>query len=70
MFNPSPLDLFAMPPTQASVEGGYWVEFQPCAVIRNLSVLEFATSGGGPEYFDLFNAYLKITISVRNQNGD
>ena len=31
-------------------------------------MLEFVISGGGSEYFDLFNMYLKITTSVRNRN--
>ena len=33
-------------------------------------MFEFAISDGGPEYFDLFNTYLKITASVRNRNAD
>ena len=35
--NPT-LDLFAVPPTKASVEEGYWVEFQPLAAITPLNL--------------------------------
>ena len=60
-----PLDLFSMPPTQTSVDEGYWV----ITAITPVSMLEFAVSDSGPEYFDLASTYLKIIDSVQNRNN-
>ena len=66
----STLDIFDVPPTQTSVDQGYWVEVRPTSAITQLSMLDFDISGSGPEYFDLANTFLKVTASVVNANGN
>lgn len=61
----SELYLFALPPTQTSVEKGQWVEFYPLASIRDgTSPLEFRISGNSEEYIDLSMTQLYVKVKI------
>ena len=49
----SELDLFAVPPTQTSVEDGHWHHFGPISTITDSGPYEFSISGSGEDYIDL-----------------
>ena len=60
----SELDLFAMPPTQTSIEDGRWVEHQPLTYLDSGVPIEFVIPGTGDAYLDLANTYLLIRAKV------
>ena len=67
----SELDLFAVPPTQTSIEESGWIEHQP---FRHLSLdsggpIEFILPGTGDVYLDLANTYLLVRAKIVNENG-
>jgi GTP cyclohydrolase III len=53
----SELDLLGVPPTQTSVEHGYW---ELTSTLTDQGPYEFAVSGAGDNYIDLFNTYLFV----------
>ena len=57
-------DLFAMPPTQTSIEDGRWVEHQPLTSLDSGGPIEFVIPGTGDAYLDLANTYLLIRAKV------
>ena len=67
----SELDIFAIPPTQTSVECGTWVEYNPLSAITHGLPIEFNVLGSGQEYIDLANTmiYAKLQI-VRGDDHD
>jgi hypothetical protein len=50
----SELDLFGVPPTQTSVEHGYWEQKGLTSTLTDQGPYEFAVSGAGDDYIDLF----------------
>ena len=56
----SELDIFAVPPTQTSIEDGRWVEHQPLTSLDSGGPIEFVIPGTGDAYFDLDKTYLLI----------
>ena len=62
----SELDLFAVPPTQTSIEDGRWVEHQPLTSLDSGGggPIEFVIPGTGDAYLDLANKYLLIRAKV------
>ena len=60
----SELDLFAVPPTQTSIEEGRWVEHQPLTSLDSGGPIEFILPGTGDAYLDLANTYLLIRAKV------
>ena len=60
----SELDLFAVPPTQTSIEDGGWVEHQPLTSLDSGGPIEFVIPGIGDAYLDLANTYLLIRAKV------
>ena len=56
----SELDIFAVPPTQTSIEDGRWVEHQPLTSLDSGGPIEFVIPGTGYAYLDLANTYLLI----------
>ena len=60
----SELDLFAVPPTQTSIEDGRWVEHQPLTSLDSGGPIEFVIPGTGDAYLDLANTYLLIRAKV------
>ena len=60
----SELDIFAVPPTQTSIEDGHWVEHQPLTSLDSRGPIEFVVPGTGDAYLDLANTYLLIRAKV------
>ena len=60
----SELDIFAVPPTQKSIEDGRWVEHQPLTSLDSGGPIEFVIPGTGDAYLDLANTYLLIRAKV------
>ena len=60
----SELDLFAVPPTQTSIDDGRWVEHQPLTSLDSEGPSEFMLPGTGDAYLDLTNTYLLIRAKV------
>ena len=65
----SELDLFAVPPTQTSIEEGGWIEHQPLTSLDSGGPIEFILPGTGDAYLDLANTYLLIRAKIVNGNG-
>ena len=65
----SELDLFGVPPTQTSVEHGYWEQKGLTSTLTNQGPYEFAVSGAGDDYIDLFNTYLFVEAQIVNTDG-
>lgn len=60
----SELDLFAVPPTQNSVEEGSMHCYRPMAALSDTSPIEFIISGHGDEYIDLAHTALHLLVKV------
>jgi hypothetical protein len=60
----SELDLFEVPPTQTSVEHGYWEQKGLTSALTDQGPYEFAVSGAGDEYIDLANTYLFVEAQI------
>lgn len=60
----SELDLFAVPPTQNSVEDGSMHCYRPMAALSDTSPIEFVISGHGDEYTDLAHTALHLMVRV------
>ena len=65
----SELDLFSVPPTQTSIDSGYWTDTHPTASVTEDGPIEFDIPGEGEQYYDLSNLqlYVKAKI-VKNDN--
>ena len=60
----SELDLFAVPPTQTSVETGTWVEYNPVSALAHGLPIEFNIVGTGQDYIDLANTMLMVSAKI------
>lgn len=60
----SELDLFAVPPTQNSVEDGSMHCYRPMAALADSSPIEFIVSGHGDEYIDLAHTALHLLVKI------
>ena len=60
----SELNLFEVPPTQSSVEHGYWEQKGLTSALTDQGPYEFAVSGAGDEYIDLANTYLCVEAQI------
>ncbi|ELT93030.1 hypothetical protein CAPTEDRAFT_210574 [Capitella teleta] len=60
----SELDLFSMPPTQTSIIGGQWVEYQPLSSLSTAGPIEFSISGSGDDYVDFSQSWLYVAAKV------
>ena len=60
----SELDIFAVPPTQTSIEDGRWVEHQPLTSLDSGGPIELLIPGTGDAYLDVANTYLLIRAKV------
>jgi hypothetical protein len=63
------LDLFGVPPTQTSLEHGYWEQKGLPSALTDQDPYEFAVSGAGDDYIDLFNSYLFVEAHIMNTDG-
>jgi len=64
----SELDIFDVPPTQTSIEGGCWVDYNPVASISDGTPIEFNVSGTGQDYLDLANTQLCVKAKITRFN--
>lgn len=60
----SELDIFAVPPTQNSVESGQMQCYRPFSTLSDNSPIEFLVSGHGDEYIDLTHTMLYVTARI------
>ena len=60
----SELDLFAVPPTQTSIDEGQWIEHQPMTSLNSGGPIEFVVPGTGDAYIDLVNTYLFVRAKI------
>ena len=65
----SELDIFAIPPTQTSVEKGALIPYQPIASITDGGPIEFYIPGAGDEYIDLAQTQLYVRAKITNADG-
>lgn len=63
------LDLFALPPTQTSIEHGQWVNYKPISAISEDSPLEFVIPGHGDDYLDLSQTMLYLNAKIIKTNN-
>ena len=63
------LDLFAIPPTQRSVEHGKYFDYHPVNMLAEGSPIEFEIPGAGEECLDLCNSMLYVRLKVVKPNG-
>jgi hypothetical protein len=63
------LDLFQPPPTQTSLEKGFWHEIPPSATLTDDGPLEFHVSGSGDEYIDLMHTMLHLKVRIVKETG-
>jgi hypothetical protein len=60
----SELDIFAIPPTQTSIETGGWVEYNPISSLADGTPIEFVVGGSGQDYVDLANTQLYVRAQI------
>ena len=60
----SELDIFAVPPTQTSIDEGQWMEHQPMTSLDSGGPIEFVVPGTGDAYIDLANTYLFVRAKI------
>ena len=65
----SELDLFAVPPTQTSIEEGGWIEHQPLTYLDSGGPIEFILPGTEDAYLDIANTYLLVRAKIVNGDG-
>lgn len=67
----SELDIFSVPPTQTSVEYGYWEQKGLTSALTDSGPYEFVINGAGDDYVDLANTHLFVEAQVvKNDNSD
>lgn len=65
------LDLFAVPPTQNSIENGSMQCYRPISSLsENSAPIEFLVSGGGDEYIDLAHTAIHIVAEITSAKMD
>ena len=67
----SELDLFAVPPTQTSIESAGYVEYHPISTLANdASPIEFVVPRGGQDYLDLASTQLYVRAQIQQAGGE
>lgn len=64
------LDLFSLPPTQTSIDGGQWVQYKPLSSLTDESPIEFVVPGHGDEYVDLSQTLIAVKVKILQENGN
>ena len=54
----SQLDLFSVPPTQTSLEDGFFTEYRPISVLTSGGPVKFCIAAESSNYIDLANTFL------------
>ena len=62
------LDIFAVSPTQTSIENGLYVEYHPLATLTDSGPIEFIVKGSD-DYLDLTNSYLHVQAKITKADG-
>ena len=65
----SQLDLFSVPPTQTSLEDGFFTEYRPISVLTSGGPVEFCIAAESSNYIDLANTFLYVRASVTKADG-
>ena len=65
----SELDLFAVPPTQTSVEHGCTMDYHSVSTLTDNGPIEFNTPGSGEDYIDLTNTFLQLGVKITAADG-
>ncbi|XP_069502700.1 uncharacterized protein F54H12.2-like [Ambystoma mexicanum] len=65
----SELDLFAVPPTQTSIENSFFMKVAPLAALSPLAPIEFYISGSTEMYLDLNDTLLYLTCKITKADG-
>ena len=65
----SQLDLFSVPPTQTSLEDGFYTEYRPVSVLTSEGPIEFSITAESTNYIDLANTLLYVRASVTTEAG-
>ena len=65
----SQLDLFSVPPTQTSLEDGFYTEYRPICILTSEGPVEFCYAAENSNYIDLANTLLYIRASVTTEAG-
>ena len=65
----SELDLFAIPPTQTSVEHASDSEYHPISSLSDGSPIEFDITSSGEDYIDFNNSRLYIRAKITKADG-
>lgn len=65
----SELDLFAVPPTQGSVESGVIQAYRPVSALTASSPIEFIIPPSNEEYFDLSHTTLHLMVKINRVNA-
>jgi len=64
------LELFSLPPTQASIEETRYVEYQPTTSLDKGGPVDFYIPPNDKEYLDLQNTFLYMKMKILDENGD
>ena len=65
----SALDLFTVPPTDAGISDGRWVEYRPTSAVTGGGPVEFNVSGTGDYYLDLDETLLYAKVRLLKADG-
>jgi hypothetical protein len=65
----SEMDLFAIPPTQTTIESGHWLPFKNVSSLSDDGPLEFIINGRGDEFIDLSHTLLQVVVKVTKDDG-
>jgi hypothetical protein len=63
------MDLFAIPPTQTTIESGHWLPFKNVSSLSDDVPLEFIINGRGDEFIDLSHTLLQVVVKVTKGDG-
>jgi hypothetical protein len=66
----SELDLFAIPPTQTSIESGSYAEYNPISSISDRTPIEFFVANSGQLYLDLANTQVYVKAQILRGNNE
>ena len=65
----SELNLFAVPPTQTSVEHGGTMDYRPVLTLTDNGLIKFNIPGSGEDYIDLTNTFLHLGVKITAADG-
>lgn len=63
------LDLFTNLPTQASVDDGFFTEYQPIGSLTDDNPVKFHVSGDSNSYIDLASSYIYLEVKITKADG-